>query len=932
MGFKVIGESRETASKFNALSKERKALQKEGKLPAWYTTQAWQMFKAKYMVEGEEAVLGRHRTIARTLAAYMPGAEAWEEKFFNLMWDGILSPASPVLANTGTDKGMPVSCSGQYVGDSVESFYKGLYETAVLSKYGFGCSADFSDIRARGTPISRGGEANGPVPVIDDFFTCASKISQGGARRGSTAAYIDIEHPDFDEAISSLEVAPDGKNYGWIVRDSFTQALVAGDPVAMAKFQKVVHVKLVTGKGYLFFIDKVNRQRPQSYVDQGLDVRASNLCCVAGDQRVVTDRGIKTVAELYASGGSNTVMGLDGASSAGPMLLPRPDAPMVRIETAEGYTHKVTPDHRVWKRDNGWTEAQHLEPGDQLLIQQGEGLFGSTHEPELAFIAGLVAGDGTYADESVCIDLWPGKTVSMAVGIESLVAKIIDGRALRTTSTDQPKFSGNGKLRLCSKPLADALAERGFTGETKLDVPKFVWEGTRETVAHYLHGLYVTDGNVQVGADATSVVLASTSLQLLQDLQILWANLGVKSSISRMHDGGERDFGADRGGVYETQPVWRLAITSIKGSKIAQEITRIGSCRSGESAKKFLSNLAKDGYQQKMYATFTGLTELPNEDAYCLTVDSDTHAWTVNGMITHNTEIMLHSSEEFTFSCILSSLNLANWDKIKGSDAAFNAMVFLDCLCSYFIDVSAGVPGLEKVREFTRKGRAVGLGVMGFGTYLQQKGIPYTSLEAQFLNDEIFKHIHDETLAASVYLADIFGESDWCEGQGVRNTHRTAVAPTKSTSLLMGGVSESVFPDPAMIFDAGSSVGDLRRITPVIYELMKARGVYSKETIDDIIAHVGSVQHVGWLSEEEKQVFLTAFEIPQDVILRYASQRQKHLCQGQSLNFFVPEDGCEETVSKLLSKVFLDENILSQYYIYSRSGVVVKDECLACSA
>lgn len=574
MGFKVIGESRETASKFNALSKERKALQKEGKLPAWYTTQAWQMFKAKYMVEGEEAVLGRHRTIARTLAAYMPDSQHWEDAFFQLMWDGILSPASPALANTGTDKGMPVSCSGQCIGDSVESFYQGLYETAVLSKYGFGCSADFSAIRARGTPISRGGEANGPVPVIDDFFTCASKISQGGARRGSTAAYIDIEHPDFDEAISSLEVAPDGKNYGWIVRDSFTQALVAGDPVAMAKFQKVVHVKLVTGKGYLFFIDKVNRQRPQSYVDQGLDVKASNLC----------------------------------------------------------------------------------------------------------------------------------------------------------------------------------------------------------------------------------------------------------------------------------------------------------------------------------------------------------------------TEITLHSSEEYTFSCILSSLNLVHWDVIKGTGAAFNSMVFLDCLCSYFIDVSAGVPGLEKVREFTRKGRAVGLGVMGFGTYLQQKGIPYTSLEAQFLNDEIFKHIHDETLAASVYLADIFGESDWCEGQGVRNTHRTAVAPTKSTSLLMGGVSESVFPDPAMIFDAGSSVGELRRITPVIYELMKARGVYSKETIDDIIAHVGSVQHVGWLSEEEKQVFLTAFEIPQDVILRYASQRQKHLCQGQSLNFFVPEDGCEETVSKLLSKVFLDENILSQYYIYSRSGVVVKDECLACSA
>ena len=104
------------------------------------------------------------------------------------------------------------------------------------------------------------------------------------------------------------------------------------------------------------------------------------------------------------------------------------------------------------------------------------------------------------------------------------------------------------------------------------------------------------------------------------------------------------------------------------------------------------------------------------------------------------------------------------------------------------------------------------------------------------------------------------------------------------------------------------------------------------KTVDDIINHVGSVQHVDWLTDQEKQVFLNAFEIPQDVILRYASQRQKYLCQGQSLNFFVPEDGSEHEISRLTTKVVIDEDILSQYYVYSRSGVVVKDECIACAA
>src|SRR5690625_7479315 len=105
--------------------------------------------------------------------------------FFRVLCDGILSPATPALSNTGTDRGMNVSCSGQFVGDSVESFYDGLREMALLSKNGFGTSADFSSIRPRGAPISVGGKASGPVPVMEDYFNCASKISQGGNCRGA---------------------------------------------------------------------------------------------------------------------------------------------------------------------------------------------------------------------------------------------------------------------------------------------------------------------------------------------------------------------------------------------------------------------------------------------------------------------------------------------------------------------------------------------------------------------------------------------------------------------------------------------------------------------------------------------------------------------------------------------------------------------------
>ena len=295
-------------------------------------------------------------------------------------------------------------------------------------------------------------------------------------------------------------------------------------------------------------------------------------------------------------------------------------------------------------------------------------------------------------------------------------------------------------------------------------------------------------------------------------------------------------------------------------------------------------------------------------------------------------EIMLHSSESLSYSCVLSSMNLYKYDEWKNTDAIFESTVFLDCVVSDFLEKSEGIPGLEKVRKFTELGRAIGLGVLGFSSYLQKKRIPFESLEAMLLNDDIFSRLGKESKLASKYLAKRFGEPEWCKGYGLRNTHTTALAPTKSTSLLMGGMSESVFPDPGMVFEQSSAAGGMFRIVPEFYYLMKKRGQYKQEVIDDIIKHVGSVQHLDWLTDQEKAVFKTAFEVDQGTILKYASQRQKYLTQGQSLNFFVSEDGDEDRIAELVTKCFLDEDILSVYYIYSRSGVIVSGSCEVCEA
>lgn len=576
------------SKKYNNISKERKALQKQGLVPEWYNTGAWQTFKKSYAHGAELGVKGRFEVIAKTLSDYLPANIRGEyyNRFFNMMWKGWFSPASPVLANTGTTRGLNVSCSGGVVGDSIQSFYDQLKEQAILTKNGFGCSADFSNVRPRGSAISGGGVAEGVMPVIDDFATMASKVSQGSNRRGATASYLDIEHGDFYEVCDAIMHAPDGLNIGWNIRDSFVERLKAGDLEAHARYTRSLYVKLVTGKGYYFFVDKANRDRPQMYKDLGLFVKASNLC--------------------------------------------------VEIRL--------------------------------------------------------------YAD-----------------------------------------------------------------------------------------------------------------------------------------DGEQGSFDSDEGG---------------------------------------------------------------------------------------------HS-----FTCVLSSMNVFKYDEWKDTTAVEDATVFLDCVVSDFLAKSYGVEGMQRVHRFTRKSRPVGLGVLGFASYLQKHLIPYESLEAYYLNEEISKKLWDDSLKASQMLAQLLGEPLWCKGYGVRNTHRIAYAPTKTTAQLMGGMSESFGPDPAVIWTQSSAVGDVARVNPQFLEILKAKGIYTDEIIDSIIKNVGSCQHlVNELTDQEREAFKTSFEISPYDIIRKAKRRQKYTDQGQSLNLSFSADGSEEIINDIHSIAFMDEEIHSLYYIYSMSGVVVSNDCPACEA
>jgi ribonucleoside-diphosphate reductase alpha chain len=294
-------------------------------------------------------------------------------------------------------------------------------------------------------------------------------------------------------------------------------------------------------------------------------------------------------------------------------------------------------------------------------------------------------------------------------------------------------------------------------------------------------------------------------------------------------------------------------------------------------------------------------------------------------------EIMLFNDNQNTYTCVLSSMNVTLWDEWKDTDSVYWATVFLDCVASEFISKADGVSGLEKAVKFTKEHRALGLGQCGFHTLLQKKMLSFEGFDAHMLNLEIAEHIYKEAQGATQDLARILGEPLICKGYGVRNTHLIAIAPTKSTALLMGGVSEGINPDPAMSYTQTTSAGEVDRTNPILLDLMKAKGVYSKKHISQITDKQGSVQHVDWLTDEEKQVFKTAFEINQKAVLRLASTRAKYIDQWQSLNLFFDANEDEAWISEVHKEAFLDPNMLALYYVYTQAGVQAsKGECESC--
>ena len=543
----------------------------------WFNEESEQMLNRGYLLKGEtlEGAIDRI-TEAAAKRLYKPELK---EAFKEMIVKGWISFSSPVWANMGTQRGLPISCFNVHVPDSIEGITHKMGEVIMQTKIGGGTSGYFGELRHRGTAVTDNGKSSGAVSFMKLFDTSMDVVSQGGVRRGAFAAYLDIDHDDIEEFLQIRDIGNPIQNLfmGVCVPDYWMHEMIEGDTDKRRIWAKVLESRQQKGMPYIFFTDNVNRNKPQVYKDKGLTINASNLC----------------------------------------------------------------------------------------------------------------------------------------------------------------------------------------------------------------------------------------------------------------------------------------------------------------------------------------------------------------------SEIMLPSTEEESFICCLSSMNLELYDEWKDTNAVKLAIYFLDAVLSEFIEKTEGNYYLSAARNFAIRHRALGLGVLGYHSYLQLNMIPFESMEAKMFNAKVFKQIQEQSLAASKELANIYGEPELLKGYGVRNATTMAIAPTTSSSAILGQTSPGIEPFASNYYKAGLAKGNFIRKNKYLAKLLEEKGLDTEDVWRDIMLNHGSVQHMTQLTQAEKDVFKTFKEISPLEIVTQAAQRQQYIDQAQSLNLNIPSS----MPIKDVNKVIIDAWKLGvKTLYYQRSQSVSKElvinfmNCSSCEA
>lgn len=903
------------------LNEAHKVIVGEGyEMKVQFSDHANSLLKSYYMKDSDASV---EDAFKRASFAYTPNKEL-AQRIYEYACKGWFMFSSPILSNAESS-GMPISCFLSYVEDTVEGLIEHTEELRWMSVMGGGVGGHWDHVRS----VSK--KSPGPIPFLKTVDSDMVAYRQGLTRKGSYAAYMDVSHPDIIEFLN-LRLPTGGDparkcfnlNNAVNLTDEFMSAVMAGDKWdlvdpkdktvrntvdARELWQRILEVRFRTGEPYLNFIDEANRHLPQPLKDKGLKIHGSNLC-VRGDTQVLTRDGYFQISSLD----NQDVEVWNGKEwSMTTVVQTGEDQEILEVVLDNGTTLYTTPYHKFYDHKGHVAEAKDLTTSTKLLkfempVVEGRG------DWENAYSCGFFTGDGTYNHLHQPISYLYGKKKALLDRVATPLCRVHTGSKSDRFSVLHDKSEIKAKYEV---PLGMSLSTR----------------------LKWLSGLLDADGCVARNGLNQSLQLASTNRDFLTDLCLMLNTLGVQPRVSDFMPERTVNFGSERGGEYRCKEAWRILINSNDTQKL------LGL---GLETHRLVLKEHKPQRSASRFVRVLSVSKSQDADTYCFN-EPKRHMGVFNGVLTGNcNEIHLPTDKGRSAVCCLSSLNVEMFDDWKDTTIVEDLIEFLDDVLQYFIENAP--PQLEKAIYSAKRERSLGLGTMGFHAYLQKKGLPFESVFAVSANRKIYSTIKERAVASSKRLAEIKGEYLDGIGSGMRNSHLLAIAPNANSAIILD-TSPSIEPWKSNAFTHRTRAGSFLQFNKHLMAVLEKHSPEEdkQEWIDSqvqsIILAQGSVQHLEYLSDFEKNTFKTAFEIDQMWIVEHASVRQEWVCQGQSVNLFFPAGSDKNYVNAVHLSAW-KKKLKGLYYLRTNAGVVADkvsekierkalkdydiDECMSC--
>jgi ribonucleoside-diphosphate reductase alpha chain len=745
--------------------------------------------------------------------------------FYDLLTDLRFFPNSPTFTGAGTPLGQLAACFVLAIDDdmgkeSAEGIFSTLRSAALIQQTGGGNGFSFSRLRPKGDPVnSSAGVASGPVGFLKVYDAAFGEIAQGGSRRGANMGVLRIDHPDIEEFIGAK--AEEGQitnfNISVGVTDAFMEAVKTDDDFGLVSprngervrtvrardlFDKIVGHAHRNGEPGILFLDAANRSNPVPHL---YELEATNPCFV-GDTRLATNHGFLTMEELYRSGQASEI-GTDNRVSSGPdasgctvrqaspVFKTRANADVLSLTTVQGYQVKATPDHPFLTPERGYVRLADLKPGDQVLIQSGEGPWSQeTLLPNVAHVRHkmtVLAQGGDHASgntvtRSDFLDLYSHLPTHWNQDLGIVLGWLV-GDGWLSTSSNSPvgfAFASNGTCPAADiiRPIlapwfgSGHLHDRGTVKQLTYGrlpyeffaslgilsvsahekrVPASVWQAPREAVVGFLQGLFSADGSVQrnVKKKDCTVRLASSSAALLEEVQLLLLNFGIVSRIYKRRDAMERPMPNGKGGhkSYRAQTQYELVIGKANRDRFARIIGFADSKKQAQ-LEGYIESMSRGAYRETHTDQVRSIEPAGTADVYDLTQPA-THSLIASGFVAHNCGEQFLGPYE---NCCLGSVNLAqhvtadgqvDWTKLR--ETVELATRFLDDVVS----ANKYVPAVPELEAAAHRVRRIGLGIMGLADMMYQLGVRYGSEESLDLAGQVMEFIRYHCMDTSTELA-----------------------------------------------------------------------------------------------------------------------------------------------------------------------------------